>query len=326
MVCQYLEKMGTLTKFFLTRFVRQGLSGRETPREFDIQTGLELPLYTCVNRIGRSNFNYKLVLQPMCVKDYGEELNKAFIYGASGNRVDLYNATYYGMSESELINNNSGIYGDPDWDENIYQEGFERYRQKYIEYTQKGIWKSKEVNAQSLIYFHDLFLNKEWENWYNEIESNTRSKYPNFQSDLNGRDRTNTSSEAFTIAYSQENTKWFEIWITISANTIRHKLDIYNSNNPRKTFQAIFKDLESILDDINLLISSETFTPLSNDFENWKNSAVQYYRLDDPKKYCENRIDEMTYFAKQGCFATSDEDIEKRGLEAKRLKSELIKM
>jgi hypothetical protein len=103
-------------------------------------------------------------------------------------------------------------------------------------------------------------------------------------------------------------------------------LDIYNSNNPRKTFQAIFKDLESILDDINLLISSETFTPLSNDFENWKNSAVQYYRLDDPKKYCENRIDEMTYFAKQGCFATSDEDIEKRGLEAKRLKNELIKM
>ena len=103
-------------------------------------------------------------------------------------------------------------------------------------------------------------------------------------------------------------------------------MDIYNSNNPRKTFQAIFKDLESILEDIDLLISSETFAPLQGRFETWKDSAVQYYRLDDPKKYCENRIDEMTYFAKGGCFATPDEDIEKRGLEAKRLKSELIKM
>lgn len=324
MVCEYLEKMGTLTKFYLTRFVQQRINSRENPRQFDVNTGLELPLYENVNRIGRRAFDEKLVLQPMCVKDYGEELNKAFVYGASGNRKSLYDTTYYGMSEAELDNNQEDPYGNPDWDENEYQEGFERYRQKYIQYTQKGIWKAKEVTAQGLIYFHDLFLNNRWEMYFDRIWEATRIKYSNYDNDwsnVNGIDL-----QPFVISYSPENTKWFELWVTISANTIRHKLDIFNSNNPRKTFQLVFKDLQEIIEEIDLLISSETNISLKTRFEDWRDGVLNYYELNNPKSYCENRINEMTFYAKGGCFETPDDDMKKRNAEASRLKDELKKM
>ena len=324
MVCEYLEKMGTLTKFYLTRFMQQTIASSENPRQFDVSTGLELPLYENVTRIGRRSFDDKLVLQPMCVKDYGEELNKAFVYGASGNRKDLYERTYYGMSDAELVNNQEDPYGYPDWDENDYQEGFERYRQKYIQYTQKGIWKAKEVTAQGLIYFHDLFLNNRWEMYFDRIWEATRGKYSNFDNDWSNANGIDL--QPFVISYSPENTKWFELWVTISANTIRHKLDIFNSNNPRKTFQLVFKDLQEIIEEIDLLISSETNISLKTRFEDWRDGVLDYYELNNPKSYCENRINEMTFYAKGGCFETPEDDMKKRNAEATRLKNELKKM
>ena len=324
MVCEYLEKMGTLTKFYLTRFMQQTIASSENPRQFDVSTGLELPLYENVTRIGRRSFDDKLVLQPMCVKDYGEELNKAFVYGASGNRKDLYERTYYGMSDAELVNNQEDPYGYPDWDENDYQEGFERYRQKYIQYTQKGIWKAKEVTAQGLIYFHDLFLNNRWEMYFDRIWEATRGKYSNFDNDWSNANGIDL--QPFVISYSPENTKWFELWVTISANTIRHKLDIFNSNNPRKTFQLVFKDLQEIIEEIDLLISSETNISLKTRFEDWRDGVIDYYELNNPKSYCENRINEMTFYAKGGCFETPEDDMKKRNAEATRLKNELKKM
>lgn len=327
MVCEYLEKMGTMCKFFLTRFMQQTIGSRERPREFDMTTGLELPLYTCVNTQRQNNqtFDDKLVVQPMCVKDYGEELDKAFIYGASGNRRTLYEQTYWGMSDNELMNNASvDAYGWPDWEENDYQEGFERYRQKYIEYTQKGIWKAKEVTAQSLILYHDLFLNTQWESFSDTVFDNVADKYPTYWADF--RNSNGVDLEPFTIAYAPEITKWFELWVTISANLIRHKLDIFNSNNPRKSLQLVFRDLQDIIEDIDLLIDTETNVPLQDTFRDWKTSIVRYYELDNPKSYCENRIDEMTFYAKGGCFSTPDEDIKKRNAEASRLKNELKKM
>ena len=324
MVCEYLEKMGTLTKFYLTRFMQQTIASSENPRQFDVSTGLELPLYENVTRIGRRSFDDKLVLQPMCVKDYGEELNKAFVYGASGNRKDLYERTYYGLSDAELVNNQEDPYGYPDWDENDYQEGFERYRQKYIQYTQKGIWKAKEVTAQGLIYFHDLFLNNRWEMYFDRIWEATRGKYSNFDNDWSNANGIDL--QPFVISYSPENTKWFELWVTISANTIRHKLDIFNSNNPRKTFQLVFKDLQEIIEEIDLLISSETNISLKTRFEDWRDGVIDYYELNNPKSYCENRINEMTFYAKGGCFETPEDDMKKRNAEATRLKNELKKM
>ena len=251
MVCQYLEKMGTLTKFFLTRFVEQPLSQRTSAKEFDITTGEKLPLFNFYkDRLfsPQGAYQNQLVVQPMCVKEYGEEIDKSFVYGASGVRRDLYYSAFTSMINQELVNGNTHPMGNPDWDEPQYQEGFERFRQKYIAYTQSGIWKAKEVTAQGLIYFHDLYLNTNWDRKSRSLNRKTKLKYPDFLVDWNLT--SNMSEEAFTISYTPENIKWFELWIKISANTIRHKLDIFNSSNPRKTYQLVFKDIQEINEEI----------------------------------------------------------------------------
>jgi hypothetical protein len=327
MVCEYLEKMGTLTKFFLTRFVQQPALRVQNPREFDITTGKELPLYNCEllrKKEGKGRFDEQLVIQPLCVKEYGEIIDKSFVYGASGTREKLYESTFSEMIEQETTNGNNHAYGNPDFDEPQYQEGFERFRQKYLTYTQLGIWKAKEVTAQGLIYYHDLYLNREWANKIYDLITITKLKHTNYENDWYSADLI--EKEAFLISYSPENTKWFEIWITISANTIRHKLDIFNSNNPRKTYQLIFKDLQDLNDEILQLIKNEKFPKLKSFFEDWYEQAEERYTLNNPKQYCVNRIDEMTFYAKGGCFPTPDEDIETRNLEAQRLRDELKKM
>ena len=103
-------------------------------------------------------------------------------------------------------------------------------------------------------------------------------------------------------------------------------MDIFNSNNPRKTFQLVFKDLQEIIEEIDLLISSETNISLKTRFEDWRDGVIDYYELNNPKSYCENRINEMTFYAKGGCFETPEDDMKKRNAEATRLKNELKKM
>lgn len=327
MVCEYLEKMGTLTKFFLTRFVTMSFPRNATAKEYDITTGEKLPLYNFFqDRIakGKGRYQTQLVVQPMCVKEYGEEIDKAFVYGASGVDRGLYYSAFTSMIENETDGGSTHPMGAPDFDEPQYQEGFERFRQKYITYTQSGIWKAKEVTAQGLIYYHDLYLNSEWENQLYSLRQMTARKYNNYDADYNLS--VDIDRDAFTISYSPENIKWFEIWIKISANTIKHKLDIFNSSNPRKTYQLVFKDLEETNEEILKLISDETNGSLQTFFRNWYQEATRKYRLDKPLQYCLNRIDEMTFYAKDGCFPTPQEDIEKRDLEAERLRDELLKV
>jgi hypothetical protein len=325
LVLKYLEKMGTMCKFYLTRFVKQGINSNENPREFDKTTGAKLPLFECVEQIGRIRFDRKLIVQPICVKEYGEEINEALIFGGSGNRENLYTATYYGMVEQELINSHSGTKGDPDHDDEKYQEGFERYRQKYIEYSKKGIWKTKEVTPQGLILFHDIYLNRHWDENLDALENSLKIKYPNFNSDWNAS-YGQWSKHAFIIGYKPETIAFFELWIKVSANIIKHKLDIFNSSNLRKTYQQVFRELETAMEEWELLIRIETNYNLKTFFENVFVAIKRYYRIDKPKIYCNNRINEMTFYAEGGCFATPDEDIEKREKEADRLREELLKM
>jgi hypothetical protein len=324
LVTEYLEKMGTLTKFFVTRFVQQSLSNATNPLQYDIETNAQLPLFDCVSLKGRRNFSDKLVVQPICVKEYGEEMDKSFVYGVSSERKSMYETTYNAMVQHELENNNTDPYGAPDWDDEYYQEGFERFRQKHNEYVAKGIWKAKEVTAQGLVFFHDLFLNNNWESKLTSLRRITETKYPNFMNDY--RLTSGIEREPFLIGYSPENINWFDLWIRISANTIKHKLDIFNSNNPIKTYQIVFRELQEIIDEINLLINNETNIQLKSFFESWANDIYRKYEINNPKSYCENRINEMTFYAKGGCFATPDEDIIKRNAEASRLKTELIKI
>jgi hypothetical protein len=330
MVCEYLERMGTLCKFYVTRTVRQGLM---KPRKYDETTNAVLPLWEQYtekkkewDKLKNNNLPYKswdgrIVIQPKCVKDYGQEIDKAWA-SMVGSRfyAKVYEAAYTKMANKEGDPPQTHAYGDPDWYETQYQEAFERYRQKQVEYVKKGIWKGKEVVEQGLIYFHDQVLNSSFENAFGAIrgallkDSAAAAAYNN---------RT-VGEHAFVINYNNSTSKWFELWMKISANTIKHKLDIFNTSQPRKTFEEIRRELAQIVEEMYMVVETTSEAALKAYMENWQRKMINDYKLENFKTYCMNKINEMTIYARDGVFPTPEESIEKREAEATRLRAELI--
>jgi hypothetical protein len=318
MVAEYLEKMGTLTKLYMTRFVISGSNPK--PLKNDRLTGIELPLYEQWEANGMSKENY--VIMPMCVKEYGQEIDKSrfFAVGSTGYK-DLYFQAMNNMRYHELESGTIADGGNPDWMEKEYQEGFERFRQKYASYSEKGIWKAKEVIPQGLIYFHDLNLNMNFKNYTARIVSILGGKISQII-------KTNVSVN-----------KWFELWMRISALTIKDKFDIFNSNNTTKVYREIIKQQEGVVQEIELLIKQEKNDKLKAVFENFLSFVLQPTKYDysgfitqsgyaysDPKKYISEKINEMTIYASKGIFATPQEQIEKRNAQAEILLDELTKI
>lgn len=327
MVCEYLERMGTLCKYYVTRTVQQSF-GMRNPRKFDKTTNALLPLWEQVDMRRREwaadgsgrSFVAQIVIQPKCVKDYGQDLDKVFAFLVGSRMTDVYDAVFAKMANEEGERPNTYAYGDPDWTETQYQEGFERYRQKHVQYVQKGIWKGKEVVEQGLIYFHDQVLNSRFEGQFSRLTSALSNN-----NDFNTAYQAISGGEhAFVVNYNSSTAKWFELWMKISANTIKHKLDIFNSSQPRKTFEEISRELTQVVDELFILVQTTTDVDLQSYLESWSNMIQREYNLNDVKNYCLDKINEMTFYARGGVFETPDESIEKREAEAKRLRTELI--
>jgi len=226
------------------------------------------------------------------------------------------------MRFHELASGSLNIGGNPDWTEKQYQEGFERFRQKYAQYSEKGIWKAKEVIPQGLIYFHDLPLNIKWDDFKYRI-----------------RNAFNKSDISELIKNEPSVNKWFEMWMKISAFTIKDKFDIFNSNKPTKVYREIIKQQQSILQEIEFLIRVEKnilFQEVLTEFLAFVKAPLQYnaygdtisvgYSYENPIKYITEKINEMTIFGGGGIFATPPEQIEKRNEIAEKLIEELTKI
>lgn len=321
MVCEYLERMGTLCKYYVTRTVQQGF-GMKTPRKYDVDTKAVLPLREQVDkrRSDGTYFSGQIIIQPKCVKDYGQELDKVFALLVGSNYTDVYDAVYKDMANHEGDPPTYWAYGNPDWSETQYQEGFERYRQKHVEYVQRGIWKGKEVVEQGLIYFHDQVLNENFESYFSRLR-NALTK----DADFVAAESNNTMGyHAFVINYNHSTAKWFELWMKISANTIKHKLDIFNSSQPRKTYEEIKRELAQIVEELYLLVETTTNLDLKSYLQRWSDTIKSEYNLEVFKVYCLDKINEMTFYARGGVFETPEESIEKREAEATRLRAELL--
>jgi hypothetical protein len=327
MVAEYLEKMGTMCKFYITRFVWQG--ELKTPKKLDNSTNAQLPLWKEWQDMGGKRIN-NLVIQPMCVKEYGTEMDKNFLFNVGSNNDKVYRSTYFEMEKEELTNPNRDAYGTPDFNsESIYQEGFERFRQKFLAYTKVGLWKSKEITEQGLIYFHDLVMNSRFVSETYELIRKIKIDYPNFDTEADNASidpNKPIDRETFGVMYTASTSKWFELWMKISANTIKHKLDIFNSSNPRKTYEEVGREIDSIREELDLIVRGETRPNLKTYFERWKEMMETEYRLNDKSLYCMDKINEMTFFARGGMFTTPEESIEKRSEEADRLIDELDKV
>ena len=316
MVLDYLEKQGTNCKFYITRFVAQ--RENDTIRELDKTTGATLPLYECADPSWRE----RLCLIPKCVKDYGQPIDYSFIFGVGGDRKLMYENIYRQTLNEELTYGDKDPYGNPDWQQEQYEEGFERFRQKYIEYSKRGIWKAKEVKPQGLILYHDYWLNNNFKSEFNELNKIY------IKGNLIDYNKSSSifMSETRSLMGNINFLKWFEIYMKICAFVIKHRLDVYNTNNMSKTIRLIQSEIDEILGQIDLLIRGESSTEAKNFYENWKDEIISNYKYDNIQNYCIERVDEMTNYAENGCFPTPKEQIEAREEEARNLRNEILKV
>jgi hypothetical protein len=333
MAAEYLEKMGTLTKIYATRFVIPDYQGGRKPSipeplEKDKLTNIGLPLYSEWVKIGKLP-REAYVVMPMCVKEYGAEINKERFFAVSSQSFSkLYDAAFDNMNYHEVEKNKLHAYGNPNWSEPQYQEAFERFRQKFQRYSDKGIWKAKEIVPQGMIYFHDLVLNM---NFYNHTKP-----IVNAFADAKG----NVLPMHDLIRNNPSVNKWFETWMRISAFTIKDKFDIFNTNKPTKVYRDIIKHQQSVVQEIEFMIKVEQ----NDEFKKYLTDkflpmvlqpTVYYsdgsideagYSYSDSVNYITQKINEMTIYAAKGIFATPDEQIEKRNEIAERLYDELTKI
>lgn len=322
MAAEYLEKMGTLTKIYATRFVIPSASEDTEPLEKDKLTNISLPLYSEWIKIGKLQ-NETYIVMPMCVKEYGAEINKERFFAVSSSSFKkLYESAVANMNYHEVESNPMHPYGDPDWSEMEYQEAFERFRQKFKIYSDKGIWKAKEIVPQGMIYFHDLVLNI---NFYRHSSLVAGI----FRESIDKLIRNNPSVN-----------KWFETWMRISAFTIKDKFDIFNTNKPTKVYREIIKHQESVIQEIEFMIKIEQNTQfksyLKNEFLPMIMNPTIYrsdgnihdagYSYSDSINYITQKINEMTIYASKGIFETPSDQIEKRNEDAERLLDELTKI
>lgn len=310
MVAEYLEKMGIMTRIYMTRFVQ--LNAVYYLRKTS-DNGNELPMYKLSG--GKKKFGTELFVQPIIAKEFGEEIDKSkafMISSATYNRV--YNKIAMYAQEKEVENKgNIQLYGNPIFQQEQYFVGIERYRNKYKQYVDLGIFKSKEVLPEAMLFFHDktiaLFIHR----FCNKILVAIRDirQNPNMQ-----------LSEALIDPYVNPFFSW---WMKLSANTLKDKINIINSNELVKDITQIKRDAENNLEEFNKIISEIPATLrfignvyLGEYLKEVGNNIITEYGLVDFRgnfafrQYITKITNEITTYAEEGLYATDEETIEKR--------------
>ena len=282
MVTDYLESKGVKTRFYMTRFVK--LQEESYTLKRTTPNGVELPMY---NLAPRKRNKENLFVQPIIVKDYGEEFDKALAFLVSNNEMrDVYKkiGTYSIEKEIEekIYNPSEELFGQPNWSQSEYYEGFDRYRNKYKMYTDKGIIKSKEVLGEALLFFHDIVIREYFTNFMDRV-----TKY-----------FPNGKREEIDILSGLEINPFFLWWMRLSANTLRDKIDIINSNELKKDLIAINKRLQDSIDEYKSIVAeTDKRAPFDNRFGNLTlQEYIKDIGLDVLRAYqITNRSGEITF-------------------------------
>ena len=242
----------------MTRFV-QLYRKTFTLREYTTD-GVKLPMYDLAPNKSNSN---NLFVQPIIVKDYGEEFDKALAFLVSTTGMDqVYEKAAAFAIEKEIqgkIQSEGELYGEPHFPkQDSYYEGFDRYRNKYKMYTEQGILKAKEVLGEALLFFHDIVIRDHFRDFMDGLE-----KY--FPSN---------KSNNIDMLSSLEINPFFLWWMRISANTLRDKIDIINSLEMKKDLIEINRRLENVLLEFESIIAE---TPTTSANSRRSNSTMQDY-------------------------------------------------
>ena len=303
MVANSLESMGIQTKVYMTRFVVLNDISQPRPRiGKNLKTGELSPMYPMILPDSRRRGQLdSLFIQPIPAKQYGEDLDllKALMYGRQKGLVG-----YEPIAKEALkmeCTNNPYLYGQPDWEATDYLEGFDRFRQKYKLYTDMGIWKSKEVKAEGMIFFHDMTLRDNIPYFLYDITS-----YYDKRGELAKSDYNEKESEALS---KPDANAFFNWWMISSANTIKHKVDLLNSDNRIKTLQKIDSDLRESKYEVDDIIAKTQDKKLADIFIKYSDIVMNTLQTKNIQLYILKLTSELTTYAQDAIFPTEQDRV-----------------
>jgi hypothetical protein len=322
MTAEYFESMGIKTRVYMTRFCHPEQSGRL--RQNDLLTNAELPMYTQkVKDSGSSRFGDEIIFAPIIVKDFGQEVDwKSSLAVSQNNSYAIYNDVVTNMLRKEIDGAIISPYGDPDQTQERYLEAFARYKEKYQLYVKAGIWKSKEIQEDSQLFFHSQSIRR----YLSRVRRNLARAYSN--NNQSGIQRWKDILEGSVVART-----FFEWWMKTAAGRCRDTLMIMNAKEPRKEMQKVIDELKARIDDIKsylTIVVPQTYADNNPKNELEKEIARILIQQDYVKEildeeglttdlngeykyenYLNRIITDATTYASDPLFATDDDTIER---------------
>ena len=255
MVAEYLESIGVMTRIYMTRFV-------ELKNDWELKKetneGVELPMYKMAKNI---NFRNSLLVQPIIAKEFGQDFDKALGFMVSSDNFRrAYNTLATWAVKKEIVDQNidySQVYGNPNWGRTQYYEGIERFRNKYQEYVELGLFKSKEVLPEAMMFFHDMVIKTRFEDFMYELKS--------FKASL-GFGNTYPDDSQYLV--NQNVNAFFNWWMRLSATTLKNKIDIVNSKELRKDLTAIQNEIYSFVTELDNIVKNTNKNLINNQRKN----------------------------------------------------------
>jgi hypothetical protein len=316
MVAEYLESIGVKVRFYMTRYVRLGGSSKRVTHyrlRDNAPNGMKLPMADEAKKYGLTKVNsFYLIVQPIIAKDFSEEFNKSVALSISQrSNTNIYEAVIASAQQNEVdVMGNAKLYGDPDFLESQYYEGFERFRNKYQEYVKKGIFKSKEVLPEAMLFFHDLVLNENLNSFMKNMDIFSRQQGIALGVDTLLDYRINP---------------FFTWWMKISATNLKNKINIINSDALAKDLKAMNAELEDFVDQLNQIVATTPkdlkvdSQPLAEYFKYFGSMLLRNYGITGYntkeitfKNYIQKITLELTTYAEDGLYETPAEEKEKR--------------
>lgn len=311
MVADYLESIGIKTRFYMTRFVTLPSDPKHWYlREYN-ENGVKIPLYEMAE--DKDSTQSALFVQPIIAKDFGQDMDKAFALMISSLR---YSETYDAMAKysikKEVTNSRVPTIGEPRWSQIDYTEGFERYKNKYQLYNKLGLFKTKEVLPEAMMFFHDFVIKSQFSAFVNSL----RGYIKDF--------RKSDSDEDAKLLIDVNVNPFFNWWMRLSANNLKNKIELINSLELVKDLKKIQNELQGLIDELGLIVE-KTPVPTKDNFVDKsgitlkqfykhygeillaKYNITNYSGKLDFKPYIYTITSEITTYAEGNMFETSKE-------------------
>jgi hypothetical protein len=243
------------------------------------------------------------LVQPIIAKEFQQEINNPLAYLISSESMkEIYEEVATKTFKEETTTKPRTLLGNPTFDQEEYWEGFERYKNKYQQYVELGLFKAKEVLPEAMILFHDQGIARNLKDFQKAIETATNK----------------TDVDAYL---DPEVNQFFIWWMKFSANIIKHKINVINSNEVLKDLRAIKYEVSQSIADAKRIVDTTQNQALKRELELYLDRILGTYNIMsyrsgtstfDFDKYINNIVDELNVFAQGGFYETSDEDIDKR--------------